>query len=493
MNDFTKNLLKTSATLMIIAGGSALLVGAVNAVTAPVISANMEKKQQQMLYVVFNDNDGKYQYTDTKLSDNKDLVAKLQYVNTQWTVKDGDQDLGTIYRCYVKNGYGDMDFLVGINSDHSLGNMSIISDTFSYKDKLETNFITPYNNSHDKQTQVEQVKTGATFASKLTRDAILEAQKLDKGEIVAGFDAKLFGDDVTYTDITATNNLSSYTYIKEIYQAGDKGYVIRVQGKEATYDGSIDLWVAVNADGTLHSIRPVSISHTAPNGDPQTYIDAINNASSSQDKDIAISEIKGAGSTLSNTVIRNMVIEAIKFVNPDYVPYEKPVEEGLPTAARFFGDGDYKDVSSDFVTSDLKYVKEVYQHTDGYVVRASGTYPFMTEEEEEVTHTYDVYVGINNSGSVTKIALADSDADNVADTGAISEYVNAVNNGTDPDEAAIAGATKTTEYLRKLIAEAKSVIASHLQSASATVAFHVVDESMSQPVMNYVLPTEERR
>ena len=44
MNEFTKNLLKTSSVLMIIAGGAALLVGATNALTAPVIEQNNQGK-----------------------------------------------------------------------------------------------------------------------------------------------------------------------------------------------------------------------------------------------------------------------------------------------------------------------------------------------------------------------------------------------------------------------------------------------------------------
>ena len=182
MNEFTKNLLKTSSVLMIIAGGAALLVGATNALTAPVIEQNNIIKEKTMLAKVYGE---EASYLEWK-SDSEDQEMKangqylesltLNYVTKVWTARKGSENLGHIARFYGKNGYGDIDMLVQVGLDGSLGNLFIISDTMSYKAKLESGYIDPFNASEtDKQAALDDVKCGATFAAKLVKKGVEES------------------------------------------------------------------------------------------------------------------------------------------------------------------------------------------------------------------------------------------------------------------------------------------------------------------------------
>ena len=86
MNEFTKNMLKTSLVLTIIAGGAALLVGATNALTAPVIEKNNIEKEKKMLSEVYQSEADTFvewsKSTDEKINkeehDNGTYLASIQ-------------------------------------------------------------------------------------------------------------------------------------------------------------------------------------------------------------------------------------------------------------------------------------------------------------------------------------------------------------------------------------------------------------------------------
>ncbi len=220
MNEFTKNMLKTSAILMIIAGGAAVLVGATNALTAPVIEKNNIEKEKKMLSEVYGKEADSYieWSINTDASTNKvehdngsyltSIKDKLSYVTKVWTAKKEGQDVGYIARFYGKNGYGSVDMLVGVSLDGKLGKLCIITDSMSYKTKLENSYITPYNDSNEKEKAVNDVKCGATFAAKIIQNGILEAQKVCMKEIASSpvaisltmqYENKINEMDVHYT------------------------------------------------------------------------------------------------------------------------------------------------------------------------------------------------------------------------------------------------------------------------------------------------------
>ncbi len=200
MNEFRKNLLKTSLTLMIIAGGASLLVGATNAITAPVIEQNSIEKERKQLSKVYDtadafiewkvySSDEKTKYKSEDENGQYLSTLSLNYVQKVWTarktksgnaddVSDEDDEVGYIARVYGKNGYGAVDFLIGITLDGKFSTLCEIEDSMSYKSKLESGYIDPFSNaSSDKKDEaLDNVKCGATFAANLLRSALLEAK-----------------------------------------------------------------------------------------------------------------------------------------------------------------------------------------------------------------------------------------------------------------------------------------------------------------------------
>lgn len=193
MTPFMKNLIKTSCVLMLISGFSALLVGATNAITAPIIEENNVKKEESTLSVVYGDKVNTFvQWKEYEASANHQKendnytylsTLTLNYVSKIWTAKYDATEVGYIARFSGKNGYGAVDMLVGISLDFKLGGLFTISDSMSYKNKLEPGYIDPYNESNDKEAAVNDVKCGATYAANILKAGITEARDVIKATI----------------------------------------------------------------------------------------------------------------------------------------------------------------------------------------------------------------------------------------------------------------------------------------------------------------------
>lgn len=339
MNEFTKNLLKTSATLMIISGGAAVLVGATNALTAPVIANNASEKERQQLTQVFSDKADAFiewkEYTgeekQSKAAEDEngtyltDISKKIKYVTKVWTAKktssgkpesvtDKDTTVGYVARVYGKNGYGALDLLVGINAkDFGLSKVCIIEDSMSYKNKLEPGYIDPYNNAKDgkdKQTALANVKCGATIAATLMKNAVEEAQSVCKKEITSGIDknAMLFGG--TKEDYTEIENIPESKYVQQIYRHKD-GYIFISSGKEPQFGQKYDLYIAVKNDGTLAKLYHDSKMGIPSGGNTEgadEFVDNANKNPSNYDKVVV------NGATFTNDFLKEMVKEAIELV-----------------------------------------------------------------------------------------------------------------------------------------------------------------------------------
>lgn len=328
MNDFTKNLLKTSATLMIIAGGASVLVGATNALTSPVIAKNAEEKEKQQLSQVFGDKADTFvewkQYTDQKDKTNyaqedengtylSEISKKVKYVTKVWTAKKGKSNYGYIARVYGKNGYGALDLLVGINKNFTLSKICIIEDSMSYKNKLEPGYIDPYNSAKDgkdKEKALANVKCGATIAATLMKNAVEEAQSVCKKEISAGIDknAMLFGGEKKdYQEISAIPGGAKY--VKEIYKHAD-GYIFVSEGKEPNYGVTFDLYIAVGNDGSLKKIYHDD-KMGVPSNNPSNFNSFYDGINENPDK---FKDSSFGGATYSTDFLKEMIQEAVDLV-----------------------------------------------------------------------------------------------------------------------------------------------------------------------------------
>ncbi|MFA6829592.1 MAG: hypothetical protein WCR67_02665 [Bacilli bacterium] len=171
MNETLKKYVKVSLTLGLIASISAVLIGVANAITAPVIKQNEVQSEASSLLAVYGGSSSDYVSYDVS-----DL--NLDYVTKGWTFSPtGDY----VFKAYGKNGYGDISLVVGIEKDGDLGKIVIITDTETYKNKLEPNYVDAYNSSDDKSSALDDVKCGATYGAKLIQSMVTEAHEIALG------------------------------------------------------------------------------------------------------------------------------------------------------------------------------------------------------------------------------------------------------------------------------------------------------------------------
>jgi hypothetical protein len=170
MKDSTKKYLKVSITLASICSVSALLIGLVNYLTADTIKANEEATVWKGLQNVYP--------TADKFSD-KVTVSDKTYVVSYWVADQGETELGYVFRATGKNSYGSITILIGISGTGSLGTIYLVSSGQTRTDYID-NYLTPYNEGTSKDTDIDSVNCGATYAATLIKNMAYEAQSVYK-------------------------------------------------------------------------------------------------------------------------------------------------------------------------------------------------------------------------------------------------------------------------------------------------------------------------
>lgn len=167
MKATVKKYLVVSLTLGLIAGGSALLIGLTNVLTADRIKANKIEKENNGLKKVFSDENQTFTTVEFDTS--------FEYIEKIWTAKSsGEKDIGYIYKTSGKNSYGEVSLLLGFDTKKSFVNMVVLENTETYGTTLEDNYITPVN---DKKIDFSSVSCGATYGAKLINNMYLEAKE----------------------------------------------------------------------------------------------------------------------------------------------------------------------------------------------------------------------------------------------------------------------------------------------------------------------------
>lgn len=169
MNERVKKYIKVSATLGLIAGISALLVGLANAITADRILQNAAKKEANGLKEVYDNADA---FSPI------DVASDATYVVKIWSALDqGGQEVGYIYKTSGRNAYGTVTMLLGISGEAILGRIVLLENTETYGQTLEDNYVTPYNaEGADTAKAIDDVRCGATYGAKLIQSMAKEAQ-----------------------------------------------------------------------------------------------------------------------------------------------------------------------------------------------------------------------------------------------------------------------------------------------------------------------------
>jgi len=292
-----KYVLKVTLTLTLVTGAAALVLGGVNALTAPKIEQNAKDALTKKLKVPFGND------VDIDSEHPIDLSGKItNYVKAAYPATQNGTSVGTLFQTSGTNAYGSVTLLIGVYSDGSLTPMSILEDTETYKAKLEPNYVDVYNaaKKEDREQALEKVQCGATFGARLIRDMVKEAQNLatGKGESLT---ADVSEEGLTCFGASADHykavDLSAYvlSYVKKGYsaslgsfeeadQVGSLFYVESRLSADATEDAKY--YVAVGKDGALgtmafeHGVTPsaeASSFLTSYNAatDKSAYLDSI--------------------------------------------------------------------------------------------------------------------------------------------------------------------------------------------------------------------------
>ncbi len=289
MNEMIKKMLKVSLVLGCISAVSAGVIGVANAVTAPKIKENAAKKELDALPQIYGGKisdyeEVKYDGVDsnggsTKISVNEKY--KVTYTLKQWKfVGDGEANGSYVFKCYGKNGYGDVTMAIGITKSGALCTIYLIEDTESYKNILEPNYVDAYNRGCDKETDIENVKCGATFGATMIRDMAREAQSVVLGTAkvkplpgVAPEEVKkMFNTaDKTYLFTEMSSEFSSdfkknFSDVSAAYQVKDGdstiGYVIETTSEYeylGTQSSEMVLYTAIDGIGENAKIKSVYV------------------------------------------------------------------------------------------------------------------------------------------------------------------------------------------------------------------------------------------
>jgi hypothetical protein len=163
MKDSTKKYLKVSVTLASICSVSALLIGLVNFLTADTIKANENAVVVAGLKNVYPNAEFGSVVTinDDSYSENGYSINIISY----WVAAENDAEVGYVFKTSGSNTYGSIITLIGV-SDAGLGTIYLVSSSQTRTDYID-GYLTPYNEGTNKDTDIDTVQCGATYAAKL--------------------------------------------------------------------------------------------------------------------------------------------------------------------------------------------------------------------------------------------------------------------------------------------------------------------------------------
>ena len=162
MKEHVKPVLKTASVLTIIASCGALLIAGANMLTKPIIERNNAIKEANGLQQVFGQD---AIFGEPKNIENAANLSKFYPVEYS-----GGE--GRVYKASGRNGYGEIDMLIGLKSDYSLYNFYVLYNGQSYAGTLQENYLVPLANASDKDAAYNNVSCGATFGAKLVKKLV---------------------------------------------------------------------------------------------------------------------------------------------------------------------------------------------------------------------------------------------------------------------------------------------------------------------------------
>lgn len=453
MKELIKKAGKVGLTLAIIAGGSAALIGVVNAIASPIIAKNDFAKTNANLVKVFHDYEPSKQSFDVEFELKEGDTNEYTYVTAIWNAKADGVDIGKIFKTKGSNSYGDVSLLIGIREGKFFSMFELLN-TESYGQTLKSEYMDKVNVGTLDYTEV---KCGATYGATLIKNMIEEAVNLASGvspDVLAKQRENMLkvfpeadSESATFDKIKVTQE---FKYVSDVYVAkngsDELGYIYKAKANvidnwnlgEMKDCGSMELMIGIR-DVKLYNIvvsdNQLSYGEQFESG----YITDVN-AGSRDYSDVT------CGTTVAATYVKEIVDESLDHAKK----YQ------IENLAKVFKDGNADSAESIDITGiESQYIKELHsvkcgEEELGLAYKLSGK-GFYCEYEGAVQKpaTLSLLVGINKSG-VTGIVVLD-------ETFTYSKefqngYVDKVNDGSrDYTDIMDTGATFTADFAKKMI------------------------------------------
>lgn len=264
-----------------------------------------------------------YNYT-TKV----DAEGKLDNVDKYQTVKNGENNLGSVVCVKDSNKYGEIGLYVGITSSNTLAGIFITSNgqTAGRADSLSDYMNNFTSGMTGEEVISEDNYTGATFASNTVKDLLATAFEQVTGERPQlGYDSyyeKAFtGVDLSKSQAIEEFKSENISEGKILYDASGNvlGNAYVISGTNEL-DGTLTLMVAVKTDGKLQGVQDISNVQT---GTASGLLDDYHNnftAGMSQSDVEGVGTVSGA--TVGSIHYKSLVIECMAEVESYNSYYE---------------------------------------------------------------------------------------------------------------------------------------------------------------------------
>ena len=430
MNEMLKKYLKTSLTLGLIAGGSALLIGGTNALTAPRIEANTKKKLLSSLSTCFGSS-----ITIEDPENPKDWTKEKpapQFVNASWKATKDGASVGTLFRArgIDSAGYGYITILVGVYDDKSITNITVLENGNTKPAEFEA-YIRSYNRAEPsgKEGALEAVgQTGATFSSTLTMNMVKEAIQLSSGSL-------------SYTEDISKDGLTAFSAKANMYQTMDlssyqlrhvrKGYIAsldtfqNVVGELFYTDSENDsptqgMYVGIDKNGTIGDAA-IYDANVLP--EVSDFVTSFNAASDKEAylSNLGSSDFDGAtGATGADALFgsndEENTISPITASLRDSVLEALSVTRGTAAQDKRFAAFESGEVNAfDALTANGTYIRELFAAKKGEV--KVGYVYHLAGLSERYSTPFEIYFGIYQDGGLGRISIIKNGQTGGADVG----------------------------------------------------------------------------
>lgn len=399
-----KENLKLGFILCIITAVAGLFLGVANELTKDVIAQNAKMSKDDVAYIL----PGATIVTDYEFDKERE-----EFVTEAYEISSDSEVIGYAIKSLAKGYSGEIDVLVGIKTDGTLGGVKILSQTetpglgakieeekFSgqYRDMPISETIKVVKGSKSNENEVEAI-TGATISSNGVTKAVNEAINFYRanilGEEVASKATEpvlellgLEGNMEPHDDIELVDTVKKVW--KVINDELHVGYVVEIV-EEGMYEG-VRKAVGLSMDNKVTGVQILSHGETPGLGDlieEDEFLSKFVGITNAAEVDVI------AGSTMSSSAVIRGVQTSIDLLSGTESNKEMEVVE--PSLEVLGVEGELKLMDIEVVDT----VKRVYE-----VVNGGETSAYVIELEEKGNKSgFVMAVGITRDGEVTGVEL----------------------------------------------------------------------------------------